>query len=58
MKIRNKHIYSTDQDYLVWLQGEYQFLGKDTVLTPGCLTLLTTKPKQARARHAGKKKRR
>lgn len=50
MKVTNKHVYNTDQDYLVTLREEYTQLGFDTDLSTGHLTVFTVRRKKAKAK--------
>ena len=56
MKVRNKHIHSADQEWLITLYQEYKSLGHDCVLEVGHLTVLTRKRKAPRPERDDKKK--
>ena len=58
MNIRNKRIYSKDQEYLVKLREEYTLYGGwDTKLEQGCLTIFAYKRKKPKKDKKDKKRR-
>lgn len=52
MKIKNKHVYSSDQEWLQTLKEEYFHLGFDTDLATGHLTVYTIRRKKPKAKDA------
>ena len=59
MKVKNKRIYSTDQEWLVKMREEYTLYGGfDTKLERGCLTIYAYKRKKKKRKDDEKKPRR
>jgi hypothetical protein len=48
VKIRNKHIYSKSQEYLVTIKAEFASLGFDTILEDGHLIVLSRRRKKVK----------
>lgn len=54
MKVKNKHVYSDNQEWLKTIKEEYFHLGFDTDLSTGHLTVFTIKRKKLKVNDSDK----